>query len=314
LLMSRSSIKNLPYYYIIFLVLIPVPLLTNDPYIIHILIISMYYSVLASSWNLLSGYTGLFCLSTHTFAGLAGYISALLVIHLKIPMYLAFLIAIFSITIVGLLIGYITLRMRGIYLALTTWAFAEIVRIVIAAEYQITRGDLGLQVPPLFGDIIPDYRYYYVWLIVLLTTYTIVLYIINSKYGLYLRAIKDDEIAARALGVNVEGVRTSIFALSAFLSGLAGVFYAHYIGTLSPAIMNFTEMGIIIVSTLLGGWGSVIGPIIGSFIIEIISEAARLGSGLRLLVFSIIAFVVSIILKGSIIDIFKRYIRIKIII
>ncbi|MDT7888262.1 MAG: branched-chain amino acid ABC transporter permease [Desulfurococcales archaeon] len=312
---SARSLFNaqILYYNIIYFVLMPLPLILKDIYIIHIIILSLYYSILTTSWNLLAGYTGLFCLSTHTFSGLAAYISALMVVYLDIPIPVSMILAGFIIAVIGYLIGHITIKMKGIYLALTTWAFAEIARIAITAEYQITRGELGLQVPPLFGSIVPDYRYFYVALALSMISYNATIMIMRSRYGLYLKAIGDDEIAAGSLGINFIAIRKNVFALSAFIAGIAGSFYAHYVGTLSPAILNFTEMGMIIISTLLGGWRTITGPVIGAFTVEVLSEMARMGSATRLLVFSIVTFIIVILLKGSITDLLKKYLKIKVI-
>jgi len=144
-------------------------------------------------------------------------------------------------------------------------------------------------------------------------SYNAIIMIMRSRYGLYLKAIGDDEIAAGSLGINFIAIRKNVFALSAFIAGIAGSFYAHYVGTLSPAILNFTEMGMIIISTLLGGWRTITGPVIGAFTVEVLSEMARMGSATRLLVFSIVTFIIVILLKGSITDLLKKYLKIKVI-
>ena len=307
-LVDRSTLIYLAPY----LAFAPAPFLVKSEYLLHILIIAMYYSILSSSWNLLAGFTGLFCLSTHTFSGLAGYTSALLTIYAKIPPALSMLVAALFITGISYFIGLLTLKMRGIYLALTTWAFAEVARVIIVAEYKITRGDLGLPVPPLFETARPDYRYFYSIMMLSVFAVLVIVLLMKSRYGLYLRAMRDDEIAARSMGVNVTELRKNVFALSGFLAGMAGGFYAHYTGLLSPAILNFTEMGIIIVNTLVGGWGTISGPIIGAFLVEILSEFARIGGGMRLLIFAGISLFMVRALGGGITELVNRLLKPKI--
>src|SRR6266481_4461475 len=123
-----------------------VPLVTSE-YHTHILVISLYYVILAVGWNLLAGYTGQFSLAHHTFAGVGAYTSALLVLHAKVPIVVGVAAGVALAALLGWGLGTLCLRMRAIYLALATWAFAESVRLFVAVEYQITRGDLGLMTP-----------------------------------------------------------------------------------------------------------------------------------------------------------------------
>src|SRR5262245_54500254 len=117
----------------------------------HVLVIRLYYVILAVGWNLLAGYAGQFSLAHHTFAGIGGYASALLVKYTGLPMLAGIAAGVILAAAVGYGLGTLCLRMRAIYLALATWAFAESVRLLITVEYQITRGDLGLATPLLFG-------------------------------------------------------------------------------------------------------------------------------------------------------------------
>lgn len=310
-IMKRFINKSILIYLAPYFVLAPVPLLIGNEYLIHVLIIAMYYSILSSSWNLLAGFTGLFCLSTHTFSGLSGYISALLVIHVGMSPVVSIIIAALLVSILSYAIGLLTLKMRGIYLALTTWAFAEVARVVIVAEYEITRGDLGLPVPPLFEIARPDYRYFYLIMLLSIATVLGVVFLMNSRYGLYLRAMRDDEIAARSMGIDVTMLRKNVFALSGFLAGIAGGFYAHYVGLLSPAILSFNEMGIIIVSTLIGGWGTIVGPVIGALLVEIFAELVRIGGALRLLIFAGISLFMVRVIGGGIVELINRTLKPK---
>jgi branched-chain amino acid transport system permease protein len=116
----------------------------------HVLVVSLYYVILAIGWNLLAGYTGQFSLAHHTFAGVGAYTSALLVQYTGVPIPVGVLAGVGLAAAIGWGLGTLCLRMRAIYLALATWAFAESVRLLITVEYQITRGDLGLATPFLF--------------------------------------------------------------------------------------------------------------------------------------------------------------------
>src|SRR5262249_14096409 len=160
---------------------------------------SAYYVVLAIGWNLLAEYTGQFSLAHHTFAGIGGYTSALLVLHANVPILLGLVIGAVFAALVGLGLRTLCLPMRAIYPALTTWACAESVRLLVTVEYQITRGDLGLAPPLLFATPRPT-PYYFVLLGLALATILAAWQIVHSRIGVYMRAIRDDEEAAAAMG------------------------------------------------------------------------------------------------------------------
>src|ERR1700756_2407516 len=126
----------------------------------HVLTTSLYYVIVAVGWNLLAGYTGQFSLAHHTFAGIGAYASALLVLYARAPMLWGILAGVLVAAAAGYGLGTVCLRMRAIYLALATWAFAESVRLLITVEYQITRGDLGLRTALLFRTPRPTLYYY----------------------------------------------------------------------------------------------------------------------------------------------------------
>src|ERR1044071_8334929 len=173
------------------------PLAVSE-YHTHIFIISLYYVILAASWNLLAGYAGQFSLAHHTFAGIGAYTSALLGLYAGMPILVGIGAGVVLAAIVGYGLGTLCLRMRAIYLALATWAFAESVRLLIAVEYEITRGDLGLATPFLFGT--PRSRgYYEVFLVAAIVAVLVAWQLMQSRVGIYMRAIRDDEEAAAVM-------------------------------------------------------------------------------------------------------------------
>jgi branched-chain amino acid transport system permease protein len=273
-----------------YVVLSPLPLLLSE-YHTHIAVISLYYVILAVGWNLLAGYTGQFSLAHHTFAGLGGYTSALLVQHTGLPMVIGVGAGMLLAAAVGYGLGTLCLRMRAIYLALATWAFAESVRLLITVEYQITRGDLGLATPLLFGTPRPR-PYYYLFLGLALAALLAAGAIVRSRIGIYLRAIRDDEEAAAVMGVDTLRWKRFAFAASAVFAALAGGFQAHYVGLLSPAPMKFNEMAMIVIMVIVGGLRTFAGPVVGALLIEILSELLRAWGEVRMVVFALLVIVV----------------------
>jgi branched-chain amino acid transport system permease protein len=257
----------------------------------HVLATGAYYVILAIGWNLLAGYTGQFSLAHHTFAGLGGYTSALLILYAKVPTLCGIAAGIVVAALVGWGLGTLCLRMRAIYLALTTWAFAESVRLLLTVEYQITRGDLGLTTRLLFDTPRPT-PYYYVFVGLALGAVLTAWLIVHSRVGVYMRAIRDDEEAAAAMGVDTFKWKRFVFALSAVLAAVAGGFQAHYVGLLSPTPMKFNEMAMIVVMVIVGGLRTFSGPILGAIFIEVLSELLRPWGEIRMVLFAILVIVV----------------------
>jgi branched-chain amino acid transport system permease protein len=257
----------------------------------HILTTGFYYVVLAVGWNLLAGYTGQFSLAHHTFAGIGAYTSALLVLYAKVPMLVGIAAGVLVAAAVGYGLGTLCLRMRAIYLALATWAFAESVRLLITVEYQITRGDLGLAAPFLFGT--PRSKgYYYVFLGLALAAVLAAWQIVHSRVGVYMRAIRDDEEAAAVMGVDTFKWKRFVFAISAVFAAVAGGFQAHYVGLLSPTPMKFNEMAMIVIMVIVGGLRTFAGPILGAVFTELSFEWLRAWGEVRMVVFALLVILV----------------------
>jgi len=261
------------------------PLLVTNPYWLGVLIVSMYFALLAASWNLLAGYTGQFSMAPACFAMIGGYATGLLSYHWQVGPWLGIPAAIMTAGAIGLVLGRIVMRLRGPYLALTTLSFAEIMRLVIGNSYEFTRGDLGLNVTGLFEARL---AYYYLFLGVLVAAQAGTFLLMRSKAGLYLQAIRDDEVAATSRGVDVVWWKTAAFALSSAASGLAGALYGHFSQLVSPELGLLLQTGLVICMVVIGGMGSLIGPIAGAFLVYLSSEFLRQAGGIQLIVFSLL--------------------------
>ena len=267
-----------------------VPLVTSE-YHTHILVISLYYVILAVGWNLLAGYTGQFSLAHHTFAGIGAYTSALLVQRAGLPILAGVVAGAAVAAAVGYGLGSLCLRMRAIYLALATWAFAESVRLLVTVEYQVTRGDLGLATPLLFGTPRAT-PYFYLFLGLALAALLVGREIVHSRVGAYLRAIRDDEEAAATMGVDTFKWKRFAFVISAVFAAVAGAFQGHYIGLLSPTPMKFNEMATVIIMVIVGGLRTFAGPALGAVFIEVLSELLRGWGEIRMVLFALLVIAV----------------------
>jgi branched-chain amino acid transport system permease protein len=258
----------------------------------HVLTTAFYYVILAVGWNLLAGYTGQFSLAHHTFAGVGAYTSALLVLYARVPMLVGILAGVVVAAAAGYGLGTVCLRMRAIYLALATWAFAESVRLLVTVEYQITRGDLGLATPFLFGTP-RSMGYYYVFLALAVGSALVAWQIVHSRVGIYVRAIRDDEEAAAVMGVDTFKWKRFLFAVSAMFAATAGGFQAHYVGLLSPTPMKFNEMAMIVIMVIVGGLRTFAGPILGAVFTELLFEWLRAWGEVRMVLFALLVIVVA---------------------
>ena len=258
----------------------------------HILIVSLFYVMMAASWNLLAGYTGQVSFGHAAFAGIGAYASGILAAKAGINPWLGVAIGTLAAALFGFLVGILCLKMGGIYLSLTTLGFSEILHIVINNEYEITRGTMGLQVPGLISNY-SKLTYFYIFLAAALLTLWVVHRLIQANIGLNFRAVQNDERAAAALGVDVVRIRVLAFTVSSALAGMAGALYGHYLLLITPQIPSLDQQFMVLSMTVIGGLGSFAGPIIGAFGLEILSEYIRAYGEYHVLAFGLVALVVA---------------------
>jgi len=250
------------------LLLLFVPLVASN-FVVHVLVASFYYVILAASWNLLAGYTGQFSLAHHAFAAVGAYTSGLLGYHWGISVWIGIPAGALLAGAMGYLLGRLVLRMRTIYLAIATWAFAETVHVYLTADYGFTRGELGLSVKSLYGTLDPV-PYYFTFLALTVLILLGLRALIDSPIGYFMRAIKDDELRAKSLGIDTTMVKVRVFSISSAIAGLAGAVYGHYIVTLTPQMLDFSEMAKIVVMVVIGGFGSFVGPVVGAAPVNVV--------------------------------------------
>jgi branched-chain amino acid transport system permease protein len=278
----------------------------TGPYYLQVFTIAFYYVVLASSWNLIAGYTGQFSLAHHAFAAIGGYTSALLVTRSGLPIWIGIFAALLSSTLMGFILGVLCLRMRAIYLAIATWAFAESVRIFISMTYKITRGDLGLAVPKIFLGEGRAVACYYLFLGLAAVTVLVIFLINRSKMGYYIRAIRNDEMVARVMGIHTTRWKIFSFIISSGIAGIAGAFYGHYNGLLTPVMVDFNEMAFIVIMVVIGGIRSIAGPAIGAIFIEILTETFREFGEIRMVVFALAVIAIARLYNEGAIGVVRR--------
>jgi len=279
-------------------------------YWLHVAIISLFYVMMASSWNLLAGYTGQVSFAHAAFAGIGAYLSGILAITLHVPPIIGVFIGATIAALFGFALGMLCIKMGGIYLSLTTLAFSEIIRLIITNEYELTRGTMGLEVPNLIGFYSKP-AYFYIMLVMSIVFLIIIYRIIHSDLGTTFRAVSNDELAANSLGINVVRVRIVAFVISSAMAGFAGAMFGHYLLLISPDISSLGQMFLVLAMTIIGGMGSFVGPIIGAFFLEILSEYIRIYGEYHVLIFGVIALIIARFAPSGIMGIYRDKLKIK---
>jgi branched-chain amino acid transport system permease protein len=282
-LWSRRLATDLRAALAIVALLAAVPLFVSSPYWLGVLIVSVYFALLALGWNLLAGFTGQFSLAPAAFAMLGAYATALLDYHWKVPLGFGIPAAIVGTAILGWLLGRLVLRLKGPYLALTTLSFAEIARVVIGNSYNFTRGDQGLNVPALMHSRV---GYYYLFLAVLAAVLAGLYLLMRGRAGRFWLAIRDDELGAESRGIEVVRYKTLAFALSCAICGLAGSLYGTFSQLVSPELGLLLQTGLVISMVVIGGIGTLTGPIVGALLVYLASEWLREVGNIQMIVFS----------------------------
>ncbi|MDD2852053.1 MAG: branched-chain amino acid ABC transporter permease [Desulfuromonadaceae bacterium] len=251
-----------------------------NPYYLQIIVNVGIGIILALGLNVVTGLTGQLSLGHAAFMSIGAFTSAIITIKLGLPFSLNLLLTGFITAAAAALIGLPILRLTGDYLAICTLGFAEIVK-VIFLNLDITNRALGLSVPAAHTTIpLPVV----VWVVVVLAV-TFTTFVHNSRFGRALKAVRGDEIAAEAMGINVTRYKVQSFALGAFLAGVGGGLYAHFMGYINPSDFGFLKSVDILSMIVLGGLGSITGSVIGATILSAAPEFLRFMATYRMLVY-----------------------------
>lgn len=306
--------------------LFAIPLVVTSPTWLHIFILIIFYAYLTSSWNFVGGFAGVLPLGHAAFVGIGAYASTTLYLTYGISPWLGMWVGGILATLVGVIIGLPTLKLRGAYFALATIAVAEAIRVLVENVEQLgpfqIRGPKGLLIN-LTGDSLFDFQfstktpYYYIILCMLLLVLLLTYRLMNSKIGYYLAAGGEEPEAAEALGIKVSRYKMIALAISCFLSALGGTFYAQLMLYFYPkSILGLDLSYEIAFIALIGGRGTILGPVLGALALRPINELTRIYlsdslPGLHLVIFGLILIIVMRYqpggIQGPISRLFKRH-------
>ena len=280
------------------------PFIFRDEYVTHLLVLTMIFARLALSYDIIIGFMGQFSFGHQVFFGLGAYTSALFALYLKTPVWLGLPAAVLIAGVAGLFVGAISLRTRGPYLAIVTLGFAVLAQMIATGWREFTGGFVGLlRIPPLeMAQIVftSNISYYYLAFALLLLTIYLIGRLRRSRFGRAVIALSENEERAASLGIDPFRYYLVAFAIGAAMAGLAGFAYCHYIRYINPGVFGFYYLVISLVTVLVGGSGTLAGPVLGSFIFIFVPELLRIAEDLRLVLFGAIIVVCIIFMPQGI--------------
>jgi len=262
------------------LVLLALPAVLSS-YALTIFILILFYGFLGQAWNIVGGYAGQLSAGHAAFVGIGAYTAAMLSTEWGLTPWLGMFVGAALSTVLGAIVGYLGFRfgLRGFYFVLLTVAFAEVCRILVS-NIDALGGALGLYITftgnPRQFQFQDQRAYYYIALALMLAATGVAALIERRRFGIYLTAIREDESACEALGVDTFKYKMLAMLVSSFLTGLGGTFYAFYLFSLQPNTVFGIPLSVeIIIRPIIGGAGTLLGPILGSFILTPLGELSR---------------------------------------
>jgi branched-chain amino acid transport system permease protein len=300
------------------------PMVFTDSYWQTNLIVCAINVMLAVGLDFVLGYAGQLNLGQSAFYGIGAYTSTLLIMNLGVTFWIAFICGVVLSGFAGMLLSIFAVRLRGHYLAIASLGFAVITYQILLNWISLTQGPLGIYAiappPPLKIPGLPaavDFsnlaNLFYLTAGFALITYILLDQLVRSPIGETLTAIREDEVSAASLGINCQGWKVFAFAVSSAMGGAAGCFYASFVGTLVPDAFFITESFTILAMVIVGGMGTLIGPVLGAILLTVLPEVLREIGDLRLIVYGVSVTLVVLFMPGGMVQagrlIYGRLIR-----
>ena len=289
----RGEVLILPSRIIValfFLFILGLPLISQNPYLIRIIILTSIFAILAASWDLLSGFTGQMNFGHALFFGVGAYTSALLNINIHFPPWASVPLGAVAAVLAGLIIGIPCLRLKHTYLALTTLAFPIILMGIIFALPDLTGGELGISgLERLSNSLLGNY---YINVVLMLILCTVMWKITDSNTGIIFHAIREDELAVKASGINTTRYKLMAFCLSGFFAGISGGLYAHYMRIAGPSTLEVSMSFTVVIWAVFGGMVTIYGPVAAVFILFPLLEFVRFWPEYRTMIFAVVILLI----------------------
>lgn len=275
------------------------PFVVTDRYTMRLSTLSLMYVMLSLGLNLITGYMGQMSFGNAAFWGIGAYVTALLTTRLGLESIPAYIISALVVGAFGFLLGLPVLKLKGYYLTIVTMGFCEIVRLVELNWMPVTNGPMGISKIPDFTILGFSFRssrsYYFIILALVILTTVVIRRIINSRIGLAVKSIRDDDIAAEAMGINCVHYKILTFVISAMIAGIAGAFYAQYISYIDPTSFTYNASQEMLVMVIFGGLGSLPGCFLGAIALTLLPELLRGLMEYRMLIYGILMVVMMLV-------------------
>jgi branched-chain amino acid transport system permease protein len=287
-------------FLIVIAIITGLPWLITTPYWRGILVLCAMNVLLALSLNLVMGYTGQLNLGQSAFFGIGAYVSTILIKTYGWNFWLAALAAVAAAGLVGVALAAFAVRLRGHYLAIASLGFAVITYQVLLNWEDVTEGVRGIYgiMPPVSNTV----GLFYLVAAIAFAVYALLDNLVRSPVGDTLRAIREDEVSAASLGVNSAVWKAFAFGLGAAIAGLAGVFYPGFVGTLVPDAFGIIESFTMMAMVIVGGMGTMIGPVIGAVVLTFLPELLRGFGELRLMIYGLALTLVVLFMPGGMVQ------------
>jgi branched-chain amino acid transport system permease protein len=289
------------------------PFLFQARYAQHVLILILLYVALGSAWNLLGGFAGQLSLGHAAFFGIGAYSASIIASKSSLSPWLGMLIGPLIVLPLASLVGWICFRLRGPYFTLATIAIGEMVRLVALNWRGLTGGAVGVVIRPSVFSGTNKLPYYFVILVIALGTVALCYFISRRKLGYYLLAIREDQETAESIGINTTRYKLIALSISASLTALAGAFYANYFLFVDPTVVLPLSLSVeIVLMAIIGGLGTVQGPVIGAILLKLSSEIFRNQfENANLLIYGVLLVVVILFLPEGLLGGFRKLMRRK---
>ncbi|MGB9019575.1 MAG: branched-chain amino acid ABC transporter permease [Pseudolabrys sp.] len=307
---QRAALRSRWVGYLLAVAVIAIlPLVFNDTYWRTNLTVCAINVLLAIGLDFILGYAGQLNLGHSAFYGLGAYVSTLLIVKLGVPFWIAFIAGVAFAGIAGIFLSLFAVRLRGHYLAIASLGFAVIVHQILLNWISLTQGPLGIYgiapPPPLVidGIVVADFRnlaaFFYLVAGFAFLSYILLSQLVLSPIGETLTAIREDEVSAASLGINGTAWKVFAFGVGSAIGGAAGCFYASFVGTLVPDAFFINEAFNILAMVIVGGMGTLIGPVFGAILLTVLPEVLRGFGDLRLVVYGAALTFVVLFMPGG---------------
>lgn len=296
--------------------LLALPLVVTVPYFLHLTVLALIWVIVAQGQNLIQGYTGYVSIAAGGFMGVGAYAAALLSVKLNCSPWLSLVLAPLITAALAVAVGYPSLRVKGHYFAIVTLAYNMVIFIVLLNYTSLTGGEAGIARIPRpepvstpWGEIDFDGRsaFYYVVLMLATATCVIAAMLVHSRVGQALIAIRQNEALAEAVGISSWRYKLLSFVGSATLAGLGGALYATYIKFINPAPFSVESSMNAVLAVILGGSGTLAGPVVGAFAVIFLPEYLRVADTFRMIVYGLVLVLATIFMPRGVVGLVGRW-------